>query len=373
MFVQLQRIKKSFLIKHNYTTYVTVSNKILETKPDWKTSISEAKKCVGFSNSLWNLSCLKTDEMAGYITKRLQKPSNDNSTFKKANSFLSINKSGMLAGGLIVLLYSKAIKRSNDDDFFQRTLAEITEMIKLSRLFHKAIININMKTEGKEENDIQNWNKVSLLSGDFFLAKSFDEVAKLRNQKLSEIIALTCRDFAESEFIGDRDIENKPLPGQSDNFLENPEIEWTIRNTLSDGSLLATCCKGSMILSKRSENSQKQAYLFGKHFALATQASLELNIFQKPFEEGSSFSLVSAPVLYHLQNDKSLLEEINKGRVSVKNVNFKKIHRDVLIGPGLEKTQNLVRKHTKIVEDMLDRLPASNYRNHLTNIISSIN
>lgn len=371
MFVQLQRIKKSFLMKHNYSTYIPVSNKISVTKPDWKTSISEAKKCVGFSNSLWNISCLKTDKMAGYITKLLQKSSSD-STFKIANSFLSINKSGMLAGGLIVLLYSKTMTRTKDD-LLQRTLAEITEMIKMSRQFHKAIININMKTKGKDENDIQNWNKVSLLSGDFFLAKSFDEVAKLRNQKLNEIMALTCRDFAESEFIGDRDIENKPLPNQSDIILENPEIEWTIRNTLSDGSLLATCCKGSMILSKQSEKSQKQAYLFGKHFALAVQASLELNIFKTPYKEASSFSLVSAPVLFHLQNDKSLFEEINKGRVSVKNINFQKIHRDVLNGSGLEKTQNLVRTHTKIVEDMLDRLPASNYRNHLNNIISSIN
>lgn len=100
---------------------------------------------------------------------------------------------------------------------------------------------------------------------------------------------------------------------------------------------------------------------------------MELNIFKATFEEGNSFSLVSAPILYHLQNDKSLFEEINKGRVSVKNVNFKKIHREVLNGPGLEKTEKLVRKHTTIVEDMLEQLPSSNYRNHLTNIISSIN
>lgn len=290
MFIQI-RVRKCVYNKHNYATYIannyapSVPNKTLETKPDWKSAISEAKKCVGFSNSLWNLSCLKTDEMAGYITKRLQKPSNDNSTFKRANNFLSINKSGMLAGGLIVLLYSKT-KKSNDD-ILQRSLAEITEMIKLSRLFHKAIININMKTDGKD--DVQNWNKVSLLSGDFFLAKSFDEVAKLRNQKLSEIIALTCRDFAESEFIGERDIENRPLPSR---HSENPEIEWTIRNTLSDGSLLATCCKGSMLLSKQSKNSQKQAYLFGKHFALANQASLELNIFKSPYEEGLFLLLI---------------------------------------------------------------------------------
>lgn len=283
----------------------------------------------------------------------------------------------MLAWGLIVFLYSKATDSNQIQNMekSQRSLAEITEMIKISRLFHQGLISLSPtnKEEDETRKNIISWNKVALLSGDFLLSKSFDELSKLRNQRLNEILALTGRDFAESEFIGDRDNQNKPLPSNPNgNLLRNAENEWTLRNTLTDGSLLGACCKCSMILGGKSPESQKFAYEFGKHLALAWQASLDLDIFQTPFEEGNSFNLVCAPILFHMEYDSSLYEEINKGLKSVENTDFKRIHEIVLTGPGIEKTKELYTKHISIVENILGKLPASDSKINLEKIISSI-
>lgn len=287
----------------------------------------------------------------------------------------------MLAWGLVVFLYSKATGSSvqiQKDEKSQRSLAEITEMIKISRLFHQGLISLSPTNKEEEDlpsrKNIISWNKVALLSGDFLLSKSFDELSKLRNQRLNEILALTGRDFAESEFIGDRDNQNKPLPSNPNGeILRNAESEWTLRNTLTDGSLLGACCKCSMILGGKSPESQKFAYDFGKHLALAWQASLDLDIFQTPYEDlGNSFNLVCAPILFHMEYDNSLYDEINKGLQSIKNVDFKRIHEIILTGPGVEKTKELYVKHILIVENILGKLPASDSKINLEKIISSI-
>lgn len=112
-----------------------------------------------------------------------------------------------------------------------------------------------------------------------------------RNQQLIELLALTGRDFSESQFIGDRDKQNMPLPSKPstiliDDILGNSENDWTLRNTLMDGSLLGTGCKCCMNIAGKSEDKQMEAYLFGKHLALAWQSSLDLEVFLAPYEEG---------------------------------------------------------------------------------------
>lgn len=83
----------------------------------------------------------------------------------------------------------------------------------------------------------------------------------------------------------------------------------------------------------------------------------------------SSFSLVSAPVLFQLEHDPSLYAEIEKGKISVDNVNYEKIRTAVLNGPGLPKTKALQRKHTAAALAVLESFPANDARTALENII----
>lgn len=219
---------------------------------------------------------------------------------------------------------------------------------------------------------------------------------------MNELISSAVRDLSESNFLGDRDEQNIPLPSKPikgkavdkslrddedmnfdtidnlqslsiDNIRGNPEKEWVIHHILSAGSLLGKSCQGALKLAGQPVSLQKQGYLFGKHLSLAWQACIDLEPFRtNDLPSGEQFSLISAPVLFHLEYDPDLYDEVTKGRVSVDNIDFNIVHKAVLTGPGLEKTRQLARKHSLTAMKVLNDLPPSDARTALQNIISAM-
>lgn len=206
------------------------------------------------------------------------------------------------------------------------------------------------------------------------------------------------RDISDSHFIGDRDVQNNPLPtdpskkneemmtshiaaelqvDEVDNrkpfnlqdVLGSPENEWTLRHTLANGTLLGKSCQSALLLAKQCEEVQKHAYFFGKHLALAWQASIDLEPYKTELPFGHKLSLVSAPVLFHLEYDPSIYKEIKKGSESVDDINFYKVHKEIQRGPGLERTKELQSKHTLLAMTELYKFPKSDARSALENII----
>lgn len=208
------------------------------------------------------------------------------------------------------------------------------------------------------------------------------------------------RDLAESEFIGERDEQNNPLPSQpselsrhhlstealeeefdrhirgdvmkpvnKENMLGTPESEWMLRHYLSAASLLGKGCKGALLLAQLPEATQINGFRLGLHLSLAWQASLDLEVFQSALSPGKTFSLISAPVLYHLEYDRSIFEEIKKGYVSVENIDYAKLHSSILNGPAVDKTLNLQRKHSMTSMKVLNKFHPSDARTALQNIL----
>lgn len=223
-------------------------------------------------------------------------------------------------------------------------------------------------------------------------------IAQRRNQEVVELMCTAARDISDSHFIGDRDVQNNPLPtdpvkknedrmksqmtsevqvDEVDNrqpfnlrdMLGSPEGEWTLRHTLANGTLLGKSCQSALLLAKQAEDLQKQAYFFGKHLALAWQASIDLEPYKTELPLGHKLSLVSGPVLFHLEFDPSLYEEIKKGSETVDDINFYKVHKIVQKGPGLERTKELQSKHTLLAMTELYKFPKSDARSALENII----
>lgn len=222
-----------------------------------------------------------------------------------------------------------------------------------------------------------------------------------RNQDLNELLSATLRDMAESEFIGERDEQNNPLPSlppktprralttenvdeeyhrhlnddvikpiEKKRFMGSPESEWALRHTLSVGALLGKGCQGVLKLADLPDEMQKNAFWFGKSFALAWQACSDLEPFSSSsLAENTTFSLVSAPVLYHLEYDPDAYEEIKKGHISVENIDFARLHREILKGPAIEKTHKLLKKQTVAALKMLKNFPACESRAHLQNML----
>ncbi|XP_037044712.1 decaprenyl-diphosphate synthase subunit 2-like isoform X2 [Bradysia coprophila] len=383
-----------------------------EQKHDWNRAVSEAEKIVGYPTPFLTVRQLLSDDFANVALHLRKLVGSNDPLLKTAKQFLYNGKNNMLAWGLIVLLVSKAAgpsahipdteqNKSAGVLHSQRALAEVTEMIRISHLVHQGLVNLQPLTRAGHDmsmhSDMTFGNKIVLLSGDYLLGKSCAELAGLRNQELVELILSAVRDLAESEFIGDRDEQNNPLPSkpiphqesppedvEDDNWVSSdvlkpmhkatcmgiPEKEWALRHILSAGSLLGKSCQGALKLAGHPEAMQRSGYLFGKHLSLAWQACLDLEPFQSnTLPLNATFSLVSAPVLFHLDYDPSLYSEIQKGYVSIENVDYEKIHSEVVKGPGLEKTKNLQRKHSSAAMKKLILSQPSDARTALQNII----
>lgn len=228
-----------------------------------------------------------------------------------------------------------------------------------------------------------------------------------RNQNVNELISSALRDLTESEFIGDRDLQNNALPSKpknSNNSINNiehddefdmdeifaindllkpypkeeclgiAEKEWTMRHILNVGSLLGKSCRGALCLAGLPENMQCDGYHFGKHLSLAWQACIDLEPFKndKLLPIDMKFSLISAPVLFQLQYNPALYEEIKYGKESIDNINYYKIYKEILNGPGIEKTHNLLEKHSTAAMNYLKKFPSSDARTALQNIIFAV-
>lgn len=217
------------------------------------------------------------------------------------------------------------------------------------------------------------------------------------------MLCTAARDVADSNFVGDRDIQNNPLPSdpvkkleeQKNNPLSFDEIptdqidnakpfdlkdimgsaenEWKLRETLAGGTLLGKSCQAALMLSKHSNELQKEAYFFGKHLYLGWKASKDLELFSaSELPAAGQFSLVTAPVLFHLEYDHSLYDEIKKGLESVEDVDYAKVYEIVRNGPGIEKTRELLNKNNLIAKTLLYKFPQSTARRALENIIVAL-
>ena len=79
------------------------------------------------------------------------------------------------------------------------------------------------------------------------------------------------------------------------------------------------------MLSKLPDEVTERSERIGRNLALSLQAFIELQPFLEENHFDSDLSLGSAPVLFHLQNDPSLLEYIGTCEGDIDNLNLKKV------------------------------------------------
>ncbi|CAG9813895.1 unnamed protein product [Phaedon cochleariae] len=359
-------------------------------------AVNEAEKIVGYPTSFLSLRWLLNDEVAN-IALNLRKLIGTNHPLLDTARELILNKETP-TWGLIVLLVSKAGGLSRefsavDHDITagilhsQRVLSEITEMVRTSNLIHKSILNIPQ--DDLDAEDLNFGNKLSLLTGDYLLSSSFKELAGLKCHEVNELVSTCLRDLVEAEFIEPRDSQNRPLPApplgkQNDivvpnqfdgelctisEVLGNAKAEWTLRHLLDGASLLAKCCQGSLMLANHPKPLQKAGYLFGRNLALAVQANKDETIFE-PLKTGS-FSLVCAPLLFHLQSDPDFHKVLVKN-AQENSTDYGEIRRVVRAGPGLERTRELRGEFASKASEVLKEFPDSEAREALANIIKTI-
>lgn len=298
---------------------------------------------------------------------------------KTAKTVLYNEHNNLQPWGLIILLISKATNgpmsmlHANTVNEQQRILAELTEMIRTGHYIHRGLLNVPLEQRNQNTDTAMFANKVAILIGDYLLVTANGMLAKLKNQDLSYLISTALRDMSEGEFFGDRDDQNMPLPGVPHNksvedfkicsdtlpldvrdCLGSPVKEWTLRTMYNGGSLFGRGCQGALILGGYDERLEEQeiAYLFGCHLCLAWQAASELQKFTSGNKE--NYSLVSAPVLFALNDNPDLYKTVEKVKNNITNIDLEDFRMDILKTDAVERTRMLYEHHASKARDYIE-------------------
>ncbi|XP_047536771.1 all trans-polyprenyl-diphosphate synthase PDSS2-like [Vanessa atalanta] len=360
----------------------------------WSKIIREAEKIVGYPTSFMNLRWLLSDEFANLAMHLRKIVGSNHPIMKTAKTVLYNEQNNLQPWGLIILLLSKAISPSTHSIQtttlieHQRMLAELTEMIRTGHYIHRGLLNIPVEEQDQKRDTSMFANKIAILIGDYLLVTANGMLARLRNQDLSYLISTALRDISEGEFFGPRDSQNMPLPGEPvnknvDNFkincdtiplsvtdiLGSPISEWTLRNMYNGGSLFGRGCEGAVLLAGKNVAEQKKAYLFGCHLCLAWQAASEISKFSTENQE--PFSLVSAPVLFALNETPELYEKL-KNVKTVTSIDFNDLKANISKTNAIEKTKRLYTENADKAKSYIEMFGDNESVNTIKRLINTI-
>lgn len=164
----------------------------------------------------------------------------------------------------------------------QRRLAEITEMIHVASLLHDDVIdNAELRRSAPSSPSLFG-NKLSILAGDFLLARASLALSRLGSNEVVELVASVLANLVEGEVMQMKG--NTPFATSMRRGGKlTPEIfEHYMRKTyLKTASLIAKSSRATTILAgcgkgqgwEAGERVKDVAYAFGRHLGLAFQVS----------------------------------------------------------------------------------------------------
>ncbi|RDD45898.1 Decaprenyl-diphosphate synthase subunit 2 [Trichoplax sp. H2] len=289
-------------------------------------AVSEAEKIVGYPTSFLSFRHLLTDEVSNvavHMKKLLGSRHPLMHTIRGLiNNSYNENKAKY---SLIVLLIAKAagksqmIEEQSVDGIYptQRSLAEITEIIRMAQIIHTGVVNLPEPIASEEDKELQLGNKMAVLIGDFLLAKASNGLAKLENTQVVQLMSEAISEMMEGEFLCStiQDVIKSDI-------MDYVNL-WEQRTLLRKGSLLSKSCQCALKLVNHSEEAQMVANNFGQNLAYTQQLSLELSALQLD-DTGSQIDYTSLPALLALQNSE------DKATLFSSNIQFYKHQKLVL-------------------------------------------
>ena len=149
------------------------------------------------------------------------------------------------------------------------------------------------------------------------------------------------------------------------------EDEWKMRQIFSRAFLIAKGCHATSILANQPKSVQKNCFNLGKNFYLTCQAFGELEAFkQENVSDKLEVNLLSAPALFHLSFEPKLYDTIVAQAESNKGIDHAVLYHKIVNGPGLERTENLVKKLKTKTEKHLDLFSDSDEKTKIETLLS---
>ncbi|CAG8458608.1 4196_t:CDS:2 [Acaulospora colombiana] len=244
----------------------------------------------------------------------------------------------------------------------QRRLAEITEMIHTASLLHDDVIDVSESRRNLPSANASYGNKLTILAGDFLLARASVALARLRNPEVIELLSTVIANLVEGEFM---QLENVRGDGNMSTF------EYYMDKTyMKTASLIAKSCRAASVLGGSTIEVCDIAYAYGRDLGLAFQLVDDMldfivtaNELGKPVGADLKLGLATAPVLYAWEEYPELGPLINR-KFSLEG-DVEKARELVYRSEGIEKTRILAASHCQKAIAVISQLPESDARNAL--------
>ncbi|ETW01260.1 solanesyl diphosphate synthase, variant [Aphanomyces invadans] len=145
----------------------------------------------------------------------------------------------------------------------QQRLAEITEMIHTASLLHDDVIDEADTRRGMQSVNKVFGSKLSILAGDFLLARSSICLARLRSLEAVELMSTAIEHLVKGEVMQMRHADKSGAISPFEYYLR--------KNYYKTGSLMANSCKASLVLGDHTDRVCELGFAYGRHLGLAFQ------------------------------------------------------------------------------------------------------
>ena len=165
----------------------------------------------------------------------------------------------------------------------QRRLAEITEMIHVASLLHDDVIDASATRRSHASAPSAFGNKLSILGGDFLLARASLYLSRLGSNEVVELVASILANLVEGEVMQVKGNAPEHINTSIQHTLTPEIFEYYMKKTyLKTASLIAKSSRATVVLGGAGERQgwvegeriKDIAYSYGRNLGIAFQVSL---------------------------------------------------------------------------------------------------
>eukprot|EP00871_Galdieria_phlegrea_P003993 jgi/Galph1/4595/GphlegSOOS_G3211.1 len=275
------------------------------------------------------------------------------------------NAGGKRLRPAIVFLVAKATRKEKSIKFFHRRLAEITEIIHTASLVHDDVVDECSIRRGVKTVHTSFSVPIAVLAGDFLFGQSSWYLANLNNLEVVKIISKVITDFAEGEI----------RQGLSKFNINLSIDEYIEKSFFKTASLIASSCKGSVILTENNYYIANNLYNYGKYLGLAFQIVDDIldlisnaEYLGKPTGSDLKNGNLTAPILFALSNNNSLFKFKEKISTNLNDLDVQIINQSGAIDKAIDLACEYIYTSLKYLNCLQD----SEYKNSLIDLCNTI-
>nr|CCA17241.1 conserved hypothetical protein [Albugo laibachii Nc14] len=249
----------------------------------------------------------------------------------------------------------------------QQRLAEITEMIHTASLLHDDVIDEAEMRRGIQSVNRVFGDKLSILAGDFLLARSSVCLARLRNVKVVELMSTIIEHLVKGEVMQMRNVQNRSNISLLEYYLR--------KNYYKTASLMANSCKAALTLGQHTDYVCEMGFAYGRHLGLAFQLIDDVLDYEglesgKPLLADLRCGVITAPLLL-AQEEFPQLKALSDRKFS-RDGDIDQAYELVCQSSGIQKTKDLAIDQANLACDAILQFAASPARDALVRLAQCI-